>query len=186
MINTLTSSRKCIFNLNFYHKKLRSFYYACIVFLYFHFMKQETFDSALRSAWQMVSKMYNKEATKFDSTMATGFALLSIDAEGTPSTTLGPKMGMEPTSLSRLLNTMEQRSLITRTKHPEDGRSVLIHLTPFGKQKREDSKEVVLQFNNQVATNLSPEKIAHFFEVIQCIKQTANQFEHFNVTSQTL
>jgi len=149
-------------------------------------MKHETFDSALRSTWQLVSKMYNKEATKFESTMATGFALLSIDAEGTPSTTLGPKMGMEPTSLSRLLNAMEQRNLITRTKHPEDGRSVLIHLTPFGKQKRDDSKEVVLQFNNQVTSHLNEEKIAHFFEVIQCIKETANQFEYFNTTPQPL
>ena len=149
-------------------------------------MKHETFDSALRSTWQLVSKMYNKEATRFESTMATGFALLSIDAEGTPSTTLGPKMGMEPTSLSRLLNAMEQRNLITRTKHPEDGRSVLIHLTPFGKQKRDDSKEVVLQFNNQVTSHLNEEKIAHFFEVIQCIKETANQFEYFNITPQPL
>ena len=46
-------------------------------------MKKETFDSVLRSTWQVVSKMYNKEAGKFDSTMAMGFALLSIDAEGT-------------------------------------------------------------------------------------------------------
>ena len=83
-------------------------------------MKQETFDSVLRSTWQIVSKMYNKEASKFDSTMATGFALLSIDPNGTPSTTLGPKMGMEPTSLSRLLNAMEERKLIYRTQNPDD------------------------------------------------------------------
>ena len=95
-------------------------------------MRQKTFDSVLRSTWNLVSRMYNKEANKFDSTMATGFALLSIDAEGTPSTTLGPKMGMEPTSLSRLLNTMEERDLIYRTQNPNDGRSILIHLTPFG------------------------------------------------------
>ena len=45
--------------------------------------------------------------------MATGFALLSIDPEkGTPSTSLGPKMGMEATSLSRTLKTMEEKGLI--------------------------------------------------------------------------
>ena len=117
-------------------------------------MKKETFDSVLRSTWQVVSKMYNKEAGKFDSTMATGFALLSIDPEGTPSTTLGPKMGMEPTSLSRLLNTMEDRKLIFRTQNPRDGRSILIHLTPFGVEKREDSKSVVLNFNSKIEKNL--------------------------------
>ena len=142
-------------------------------------MKHETFDSALRSTWQLVSKMYNKEASKFDSTMATGFALLSIDAEGTPSTNLGPKMGIEPTSLSRLLNTMERKGLIIRSKNPNDGRSVLINLTPYGRQKREDSKAVVLKFNEELNNKLSTQKVKHFFEVIQGIRETTLQFEYF-------
>tara|TARA_B110000444_G_C18787701_1_gene570788 strand:+ start:850 stop:1293 length:444 start_codon:yes stop_codon:yes gene_type:complete len=142
-------------------------------------MIYETFDSALRSTWQLVSKMYNKEANKFDSTMATGFALLSIDADGTPSTNLGPKMGMEPTSLSRLLSTMEERKMIYRTQNPNDGRSVLIHLTPFGKEKRDDSKSVVLNFNKKIEESLSTEKINAFFEVMNCIKESSLNFEHF-------
>jgi DNA-binding MarR family transcriptional regulator len=123
--------------------------------------------------------MYNKEANKFDSTMATGFALLSIDADGTPSTTLGPKMGMEPTSLSRLLSTMEERKMIYRSQNPNDGRSVLIHLTPFGKEKRDDSKAVVLHFNKKIEESLSTEKINAFFEVMNCIKESSQNFEHF-------
>jgi len=145
-------------------------------------MKNETFDSALRSTWNLVSKMYNKEASKFDSTMATGFALLSIDSEGTPSTTLGPKMGMEPTSLSRLLNTMEERNMIYRSQNPDDGRSILIHLTAFGKEKRDDSKAVVLHFNKVVEESLNPEKINAFYEVMNCIKEHAKSFEHFTPT----
>ncbi len=143
-------------------------------------MKKETFDSVLRSTWQVVSKMYNKEAGKFESTMATGFALLSIDPEGTPSTTLGPKMGMEPTSLSRLLNTMENRKLIFRTQNPRDGRSILIHLTPFGVEKREDSKSVVLNFNSEIEKKLSETKIQHFFEVMESIREIAKEFEYFS------
>ena len=143
-------------------------------------MKKETFDSVLRSTWQVVSKMYNKEAGKFESTMATGFALLSIDPEGTPSTTLGPKMGMEPTSLSRLLNTMEDRKLIFRTQNPRDGRSILIHLTPFGVEKREDSKSIVLNFNSEIEKKLSETKIQHFFEVMESIREIAKEFEYFS------
>jgi len=148
-------------------------------------MKNETFDSSLRSTWNLVSKMYNKEASKFDSTMATGFALLSIDSEGTPSTTLGPKMGMEPTSLSRLLNTMEERNMIYRSQNPDDGRSILIHLTAFGKEKRDDSKAVVLHFNKVVEKSLGPEKISAFYEVMNCIKEHAKSFEHFTPTLKT-
>ena len=149
-------------------------------------MKQETFDSALRSTWQLVSRMYNKEASKFDSTMATGFALLSIDPDGTPSTTLGPKMGMESTSLSRLLSTMEQRKLIYRTQNPNDGRSVLIHLTSFGKEKRDDSKAVVLHFNKKIEDSLNAEKINIFFEVMNCIKENSQSFEHFTTELKTI
>ena len=149
-------------------------------------MKQETFDSALRSTWQLVSRMYNKEASKFDSTMATGFALLSIDPDGTPSTTLGPKMGMESTSLSRLLSTMEERKLIYRTQNPNDRRSILIHLTSFGKEKRDDSKAVVLHFNKKIENSLSTEKINIFFEVMNCIKENSQNFEHFTTELKTI
>ena len=36
--------------------------------------------------------MYNEKALKYGGTMTMAFTLLSIDADGTPSTTLGPKM----------------------------------------------------------------------------------------------
>ena len=101
--------------------------------------------------------------------MATGFALLNIEAEGTSSSSLGPKLGMESTSLSRLLKSMEKKKLINRVPNPEDGRSVLIFLTPFGKEKRDDSRSVVLNFNNVIENQLSDIQIKHFFEVAECI-----------------
>lgn len=133
-------------------------------------MKDKTIDYVLRTTWLAVNKMYNEEAAKYDTTMATGFALLSIDPEnGTPSTSLGPKMGMEATSLSRTLKTMEDKGLIERKPNPEDGRGVLIHLTPFGKEKRDYSKERVLIFNDTIRKNISEEKINNFYEVAELI-----------------
>ena len=83
-------------------------------------MKKETYDYALKSTLQLVSNMYNREALKFESTMVIGFALLSIEQKGSSVTELGPRMGMESTSLSRLINTMEERKLIKRNKNPKD------------------------------------------------------------------
>ena len=142
-------------------------------------MRKETIDAALRSTWNSVSKMYNKEANKYDSTMATGFVLLNIDADGTASTSLGKKLGMEATSLSRLLNSMEEKNLIMRAPNPKDGRSVLIFLTTFGKSKRNDSREVVLKFNSVIEKRLTSVQIKHFFEVANCIKEESKKFEHF-------
>ena len=110
-----------------------------------------------------VQKMYNEKAGAKGSTMATGFALISIDPEqGTPSTALGPKMGIEATSLSRTLKKMEEQGLIQRRPNPEDGRGVLIHLTPFGVEMREFSKSVVFTFDETVKEHISEEEIKTF------------------------
>ena len=133
-------------------------------------MKEKTIDYVLRATWMAVSKMYNEEAGKAGSTMATGFALLSIDPEkGTPSTSLGPKMGMEATSLSRILKSMEEKGLIVRRKNPKDGRSVLLHLTPFGKEMREYSKGVVLRFDEAVKSSVPEKDLKTFINVAKTI-----------------
>lgn len=137
-------------------------------------MKVKTIEYALRSTWQLITQMYNEKATEYDATMTMAFTLLSVDPEGTPSTALGPKMGMEGTSLSRILNVMEEKNYIYRQPNPEDGRSVLIFLTEQGKEKRALSKETVLEFNNNIINNISPEKMNHFFEVIEVIKEQVN------------
>ena len=134
--------------------------------------KTFSIDHQLRATWQAVAKLYNEQAAKHDSTMATAFVLLNIDYEnGTPSTSLGPLMGMEPTSLSRILKTMEDKGAISREKNPEDGRSVIIRLTDFGKQMRRVSKESVYQFNNKVREYVSEEELETFFKVTSTINK---------------
>jgi DNA-binding MarR family transcriptional regulator len=133
-------------------------------------MKEKTIDYVLRATWQAVARMYNDEASKYGATMATGFALLSIDKEkGTPSTALGPKMGMEATSLTRTLRSMEEKGLILRKKNPYDGRGVIIELTSFGQEKRALSKSTVVKFNETIKEIVSPEKLQHFMEVSEII-----------------
>ena len=135
-------------------------------------MKDKTIDYILRATWQAVARMYNEEASKYGATMATGFALLSIDREkGTPSTSLGPKMGMEATSLTRTLKSMEERGLITRKKNPNDGRGVLIHLTEEGLDKRELSKTTVLKFNETIKQHVTEEQLQNFMEVSEIINE---------------
>ncbi len=138
--------------------------------------KDESIDHHLRATWQAVAKMYNEEANKFESTMATGFALLNIDLlDGTPSTSLGPQMGMEATSLSRILKTMEEKNLIFREKNPDDGRSVLVKLTDFGKEKREISKSIVIQFNKKIKEQITDDQLRNFFEVTKKINQLISE-----------
>jgi len=125
--------------------------------------------------------MYNEQANKHNSTMAMAFVLLNIDFEnGTPSTALGPQMGMEPTSLSRILKTMEEKGAIYREKNPDDGRGVLIKLTDYGKDKREISKISVIKFNEAVLASVPETKLNHFFEVMDTINELISKRGIFN------
>lgn len=143
-------------------------------------MKDKTIDYILRATWQAVSRMYNEEASKFDGSMAIGFALLSIDREeGTPSTYISNRMGMEATSLTRTLKTLEEKGLIRKKKNPDDGRGVLIYLTELGKEKRELSKATVLKFNETVKKNISEEKLNHFMEVAEVINDLITEKKIF-------
>lgn len=143
--------------------------------------KEESIDHHLRATWQAVSKMYNEQAAKHNTTMATAFVLLNIDYEkGTSSTSLGPQMGMEATSLSRILKSMEEKGVIYREKNPLDGRGVIIKLTEFGEEKRAFAKSVVLRFNNVVKENVTKEQLANFFEVTQIISALVNNKVFFN------
>ncbi|MGY0406786.1 MAG: MarR family winged helix-turn-helix transcriptional regulator [Polaribacter sp.] len=134
--------------------------------------KDKSIDHQLRATWQAVAKMYNEQAANHGSTMATAFVLLNINKEnGTPSTALGPLMGMEPTSLSRILKTMENKGAICREKNPKDGRSVIIKLTEYGKEMRKVSKGYVIQFNNTIKEIATEEDLEGFFKVTSTINK---------------
>jgi DNA-binding MarR family transcriptional regulator len=132
-------------------------------------------DTTIRTAWFRLSRMYNQKASEHNMTMSIGFILMNIDKEGTPSTQLGPRMGMEPTSLSRTLKTMEGRSLIRRQAEGADKRKVLIFLTDEGVSKRREVRNFLLDFNDKVFEKIPPSKLKAFFEVMLKIESTIDQ-----------
>jgi DNA-binding MarR family transcriptional regulator len=146
--------------------------------------KNKSIDHQLRATWQAVAKVYNEQAVKHDSTMATAFVLLNIDKDnGTPSTALGPLMGMEPTSLSRILKNMEDKGVISREKNPDDGRSVLIKLTTYGKEMRNISKGYVILFNETVIDHVSEKDLEGFFKVTSTINKLISNKEIYKEIS---
>jgi len=138
--------------------------------------REETVDHHIKAAWHAIARMYNQQALAYNATMAMGFVLLTINAEeGTPATKIAPLMGLEARSLTRLLNTMEEKDLIERKTDANDKRSVRVFLTEQGKQMREKAKETVLNFNEAVRQVVPKEKLEVFFEVIQQISQVVEK-----------
>ncbi len=142
---------------------------------------EETIDFPIRWAWHRISRLYNIMAGKHGITMSIGYCLLNIDRKnGTPSTKLGPLMGMESRSLTRTLKTMEDMGLIERKPDANDKRMVRIFLTPFGVESREISKHTVIAFNEAVKGSLTEEELSTFFNVMQKINKTLEDTDQFH------
>ena len=123
-------------------------------------------DFVIRQSWKNIEKMYNNEASKYDVTFSIGFTLISIDPEkGSPSTSIGPIMGLESNSISRILNSMENKNLITRRPNPADGRGILISLTKLGLKKRMIVIEKIRYFKNLVREKIDPSDLEAFHRV---------------------
>ena len=138
---------------------------------------KDTIDYNLRKTWFNISKMYNRTASDYMGSMSLAMIVLNIDMyEGTPSTQLGPNMGMESTSLSRSLNKLEDIGVIERRPDPEDKRKSIIHLTESGLKSREIAKNVVLEFNNKVFSKCESSEINTFFNVLKKINKVIDEY----------
>jgi DNA-binding MarR family transcriptional regulator len=142
---------------------------------------KETVDYHIKAAWHSLSKMYNQEASKYDMTQSIGYVLLKIEKEGTPATKIAPLLGMEPTSLSRLLNSMEQKGMIYRQPDENDKRVVRIFLTEYGLQNRKISKQTILKFNDKLLQKVSENDLKTFYRVIAAINDLATEQKSENV-----
>jgi DNA-binding MarR family transcriptional regulator len=136
---------------------------------------EDTIDYNIRKTWFNITKMYNRTATDYMASTSLAMIVLNIDMlEGTPSTQLGPNMGMESTSLSRSLNKLEESGYITRKPDPKDKRKSIIHLTKSGLEGREVAKEIVLDFNNKVFSCFEKSEMDTFFKILKKINHIIN------------
>jgi len=104
-----------------------------------------------------------------------GFILLNIEKEGTPSTALGPKMGMESTSLSRTLKKMEADGIIIRKNSEADKRKALVFLTDKGISMRKQARAVVLDFNKKLYESISEEEVKNFFNTMAKVDSVVSE-----------
>ena len=135
-------------------------------------MKQkETVDYFLKVVWQNVSNTYNQVAAGFGITQAIGYMLINIEADGTAVSALAALLGVKATSLSRMLNNMEDSGLIYRETSEGDKRSVKVYLTPFGIEKRKLARDVVISFNEYLNERLSVREREQLISTLEKINQ---------------
>lgn len=133
---------------------------------------QDTIGYQVKSTWQAIVKMYNRLTIEHDFSQAEGYVLISIKRGGIPVTKIAPLMGIEPTSLSRLLKTMEDKGLIYREKDENDRRVVKLFLTKKGLELKKISKKMVVDYNQSIYEEIGHDNMEKFLETMNKIRKS--------------
>jgi len=141
----------------------------------------DTADFHIRWSWYNISRMYNTKANKYGGTMAIGYTLLNIDKDGTPSTKLGPKMGMEPRSLTRMIKSLETKGWIEKRIDKNDKRMVNIYLTKTGITMRNRTRNSVIKFNKTIQKKINESELKTCFKVLNEINTLIDNKEIFKL-----
>ena len=132
---------------------------------------EDTIDFHIRWAWYNISRMYNMQASKFGGSMAIAITILNIEKDGTPSTKLAPKMGMEPRSLTRMIKTLQDNGVIEKRADKDDKRMVRLFLTKEGKKLRKQATNIVMQFNQKIREEIPDKELIQCFSTLNKVNQ---------------
>jgi MarR family transcriptional regulator, organic hydroperoxide resistance regulator len=145
--------------------------------------RNETVCFNIKTSWHAIARMYNEQGQEYELSASIGYVLLNIDIQnGTPATKIGPSIGMEPKSLSRMLKSLEKDKLIFKEQDENDKRLFRIFLTAKGKEKRELARKAVKKFNQQIREEIPGQKLEIFFEVMQKINNILDQKRNIETT----
>lgn len=133
----------------------------------------------LRTSWLNIAKVFNDKASLYNGTISMAFVLMAIyEEDGVPVTKIAPRIGMEPNSLSRTLNSLEESKAITRKQDENDQRKVLVFLTPEGKKLRKIALKTVFDLEKKITENLTPKQLKAFNEVIGQVTNALDDFKN--------
>ena len=117
----------------------------------------DTVEFYIRTTSLALSRMYNAIAADYGITQTVGYILIYVKKDGTSSSKIANLLGMKKSSLTRILQKMEDDGCITRQVDKSDKRIVNIFLTKKGVERRRIAKKTVLEFNAKL-TELTDEK----------------------------
>lgn len=103
-------------------------------------------------------------------------ALLSFTASGAlPMAKAGARLQVHPTSVTNAVDRLEQAGLVERRKHPSDGRTVLVEITPAGRKLVPLAASAL---NSEVfsRSGFAPNDLAELTEILTRFRRDAGDF----------
>lgn len=118
----------------------------------------------------------NKRLDKFDVKYSQWLILDCLtQAEVDNPSKVASQLGMERATVSRSLDILESRNLVSRTHNLTDRRVVEIQVTAQGKKIAQQGVQRLEQVIQQVTSNLQPSQVNDTISLLDSIKENLNQ-----------
>jgi DNA-binding MarR family transcriptional regulator len=102
--------------------------------------------------------------------------LLTFSSRGSlPLGKMGERLQVHPTSVTSIVDRLEAAGLVTRRRHPEDGRAVLAQITETGRSLVEAATEALVGADFGLGA-LDEERLTALSELLRPVRQAAGDF----------
>lgn len=134
--------------------------------------------TSIMRAQQIVLAAVDKALRPFDLTFAQyeGLVLLSFTRSGSiPLGKMGQRLMIHPTSVTNIIDRLQQKGLVRRVPHAIDGRMTLAEITTEGKRLAKKATEAV----NDVTFGLEPlnsNDLHHLMRIIRKLRLSGGDF----------
>ncbi len=133
---------------------------------------QLKFICQIHRASGQIERQLDLELQKLDIGTAEARALFLVSfQESCTVGELGRMIGHKSSTLSSILNRLNQRGLIVRQTYSRDRRSFVVTLSKKGKALAERLREIMLHLEKRLESEISERDLQGFHKVIQAIDQ---------------
>lgn len=117
----------------------------------------------------ILNALHRKNVCYDGHTLSQCFILLSVPDGGMDMSTLSEKLGLDNSTTTRLVNTLEKHGLIRRERGQEDRRVMVVRLTPKGHELTHEIEEVIDSLGDAVLDNIPSEKRERIKESLEAV-----------------
>jgi DNA-binding MarR family transcriptional regulator len=139
----------------------------------FDSVQQEVFLSLVRTADHLVRgfdelfKPYKLSVTQYNVLRI----LRAAEDEGLPCKKIGERMVTRDPDITRLLDRLEARTLITRHRDTRDRRVVAVRITPAGLQLLKELDKPVLDYHKQQLAHMDEARLTQLIETLEVVRE---------------
>jgi DNA-binding MarR family transcriptional regulator len=98
--------------------------------------------------------------------------LMTLDEkDGISHKELAQRSEKDPANITRLVDQLEKKGLVRRAAHPNDRRSLLLHLTDLGRSAAHTLAPIEAAYVRQIVSGISPEEVQLFMQFMNKVNR---------------